>query len=284
MSDETTHQGDHARPGNLGRPNVSARSLVSKAAFGAAWAAGGRFTLRPRIVLMYHSVARSAELDHLTVDTSEFIWQLNFISRHYEFATVGEVLDSSNDEPRVALTFDDGYAHLLPEVAQILSENKVPTLFYVSSSLLGKKISTSYGTCDVMTDDDLRYLHATGFSIGSHTRTHAKLPELTVGNARDEIEGSKADLEDCLGSAVPDFAYPKGALNPRVRDLVTAAGYHRATTVLAKTVSPNDDPFLIPRVGVYRSTSRSRFKLGLSRYGDAYAALRRHGRDVTQLD
>ncbi|MCH7663944.1 MAG: polysaccharide deacetylase family protein [Chloroflexi bacterium] len=90
----------------------------------------------------------------------------------------------------------------------------------------------------------------------------------------------KAEIEQLLGSSVADFAYPKGAYNSRVRDLVARAGYERAVTAVCKSVGNGVDPLLVPRVGIFRYMRRARFKVALSWAGDAYAQLRGLGRDV----
>jgi peptidoglycan/xylan/chitin deacetylase (PgdA/CDA1 family) len=46
--------------------------------------------------------------------------------------------------------------------------------------------------------------------VGAHTMTHPALSALPVASQREEIQRSKARLEDILGQPVTSFAYPYG--------------------------------------------------------------------------
>lgn len=81
-----------------------------------------------------------------------------------------------------------------------------------------------------MTWSMIRDLQRAGFTIGSHTRTHAWLANESPETRRDEIAGSKRDLEERLGQTVRHFAYPGGQFTPPVVDLVARAGYRFAYT------------------------------------------------------
>ena len=86
-------------------------------------------------------------------------------------------------------------------------------------------------------------LAAGPFEIGSHTRTHRDLTGLPACEAESEIAGSKADLERELGVAVTSFAYPFGAVDPRVRALVERAGYLAARGIQPGRNRPATDSF-----------------------------------------
>jgi peptidoglycan/xylan/chitin deacetylase (PgdA/CDA1 family) len=75
-----------------------------------------------------------------------------------------------------------------------------------------------------MTWKQVRELHAKGFELGAHTRTHPTLPELALENARSEIVESKQRIEDEVMAPVRFFAYPGGKggthYNDRIRAIV----------------------------------------------------------------
>ena len=69
--------------------------------------------------------------------------------------------------------------------------------------------------------------------VESHTRWHRVLQTLDDGLLRDELAGSKADLEAHLGRPVRAIAYPVGrriAHVRRIREAVIAAGYTLGVT------------------------------------------------------
>ena len=61
-----------------------------------------------------------------------------------------------------------------------------------------------------MTWDDVRALAGAGMDIESHTRTHRVLDTLDRDQLRDELVGSRRDLEAQLGRPIRAIAYPVG--------------------------------------------------------------------------
>ena len=85
-----------------------------------------------------------------------------------------------------------------------------------------------------MTTEQLKAMVAGGMTIGSHTRSHPYLTSLGQQSAWDEIAGAKVILE-ADGFNIDTFAYPYGAYNARVVDMVRQAGFRTARTVDAGT-------------------------------------------------
>ena len=63
-----------------------------------------------------------------------------------------------------------------------------------------------------------------------HTRFHPILPRCPETECRQEIFGSKADLETRLGIECSDFSYPNGDYTEREIEIVKAAGFRSART------------------------------------------------------
>jgi peptidoglycan/xylan/chitin deacetylase (PgdA/CDA1 family) len=99
---------------------------------------------------------------------------------------------------------------------------------------------TGQATCDLprsVTWPMVAEMRRAGFTIGSHTKTHASLPMETPEAVADEIVGSKHALEQHLGESVIHFAYPGGQFTPGIVDAVAAAGYR-----FGYTACPHGDP------------------------------------------
>jgi peptidoglycan/xylan/chitin deacetylase (PgdA/CDA1 family) len=94
-----------------------------------------------------------------------------------------------------------------------------------------------------MTWDELR-----GVDVGSHGVAHAHLTRLSDDELRRELVDSRQQIEDELGRPCPEFAYPYGEHDERVRAAVRAAGYTRAYGL----VDDGDDPYALRRVDLYR--------------------------------
>lgn len=63
-----------------------------------------------------------------------------------------------------------------------------------------------------------------------HTQFHPILPHCTETECRQEILGSKVDLERLLGIECPHFSYPNGDYTEREIEVVKASGFRSART------------------------------------------------------
>ena len=90
--------------------------------------------------------------------------------------------------------------------------------------------------------------------IGAHTRTHPMLSACSPAELRNEISGSRADLEEWLGRPVTTFAYPFGLRVVEYRAAavraVHAAGFEAAVAVEPRPVSVRSPIFELPRYAV----------------------------------
>lgn len=77
---------------------------------------------------------------------------------------------------------------------------------------------------------DLVKMLGKDYEIGSHTLTHPVLRDISIHQARHEIEFSKKKLEEIIKKEIKSFCYPKGRYNERVIKLVKKAGYKEART------------------------------------------------------
>jgi peptidoglycan/xylan/chitin deacetylase (PgdA/CDA1 family) len=97
--------------------------------------------------------------------------------------------------------------------------------------------------------DELREMKQGGMCIGSHTMSHPLLTEIPEEEARIEIAGSKAKIEEELGAPVGHFAYPNPGesahVNETVKTLVCQAGYLTARTSFKGSVSQHGDLFAL---------------------------------------
>jgi peptidoglycan/xylan/chitin deacetylase (PgdA/CDA1 family) len=85
-----------------------------------------------------------------------------------------------------------------------------------------------------------------GITIGSHTRTHARLSREPIDTLAEEVEGSRQELEHVLGRSVKHLAYPDGSFDRACVRAVAAAGYEFAyTTCLHR--DPQHPLLTIPR-------------------------------------
>jgi len=170
---------------------------------------------------------------------------------------------------RVVLTFDDACdcfaRHAAPE---LLARGQSATVFAVSGRLGGSNdwdAAAGERRERLLDGAALREVAARGFEIASHGRSHADLAGLDDRGQREELEGSRRDLEDLLGAPVRTFCYPYGRLDGRAREHARAAGYDGAASILGQALADPHDPLALARMIV--RPHESAFELWLKARG-----------------
>ncbi len=113
----------------------------------------------------------------------------------------------------ITTSWDDGHPLDL-RVADLLAKHGLPGTFYVPRT-------SEYGT---MSPAQVRELTGS-FEVGAHTLHHVGLRRATDEQARAEIAGSRAWVEDVTGSPCPMFCPPQGKFSRRHLEMVRQAGY-----------------------------------------------------------
>lgn len=87
----------------------------------------------------------------------------------------------------------------------------------------------------------MKDLIARGHEIGSHSHSHALLPQCTPQELVAEIAGSRQRLELALGSPITTFCYPNGSTDAKSVAQVREAGYRAAVTTRWGSNARGDD-------------------------------------------
>ena len=170
--------------------------------------------------------------------------------------------DVAIDGPTFHLSFDDGFKNHHANAARVLRELGVPALFFVPTGFIGADLETArryavdiadyQAPIEMMSWDEVTELVTWGFDVGSHTRHHARLSHLGEdARLRDEIAGSKEDLEARLGQPCSTISWPFGTLDDisgRALEIVEESGYEACFGAYRGTVEPGKtDVMSIPR-------------------------------------
>jgi peptidoglycan/xylan/chitin deacetylase (PgdA/CDA1 family) len=86
--------------------------------------------------------------------------------------------------------------------------------------------------------------------VGSHTRTHPVLSELSPRSQREEVGLSKACLESILGRPITSLAYPYGSYQSETISIVHEAGFSCACSTVETAVREGCDRLQLPRVEI----------------------------------
>jgi len=215
---------------------------------------------------MYHNIApvppEVKVYRSLYVSPGSFARQMGLLkAMGYRGVSMSDAMPYLRGEQqgRVAvITLDDGYVDNLESAAPILRRYGFTATCYVVSGFLGQRSTWDTDRVDVrkqvMSRDQLRAWHAAGMEVGAHTRTHVRLSRCTDEQQRDEIEGSKVELEECIDAPVTQFCYPYGDYDDRAVDVARQAGYIAATTTDRGRADSGEsvDFWRLPRIQVAR--------------------------------
>ena len=186
-------------------------------------------------ILGYHRI--DDERDVLAVRPDRFRRQLEtLLEAGVKPIAVNAALEAARHDPGgryFSVTFDDGYRDVLTNAVPILRELGVPATVFIPSAVVdGDATYWWYRTPPpAMTWDEIAELSRDPlFDFQAHGRTHRPLPRLSDDEARDEIEGSKQDIEARIELPVTAFCYPAGLYGEREAALVRDAGFELAVT------------------------------------------------------
>jgi peptidoglycan/xylan/chitin deacetylase (PgdA/CDA1 family) len=228
------------------------------------------------LVLCYHALSEKFPAS-LSVLPDAFRGQLEMLVRRgYRGATFSSAISEPRDGRVLAVTFDDAYRSVVELALPIMAEYDLPGTVFAPTSFIGTErpmrwpgIDRWHGTpheAELIPCSwpELEQLGEAGWEVGSHTRTHPRLPELTDGELMAELNESRGECEERLGVPCRSIAYPYGAVDGHVADAVAAAGYSFAAELPGSFRMPAV-PLRWPRVGIYHRDRPWRFKLKTAR-------------------
>jgi peptidoglycan/xylan/chitin deacetylase (PgdA/CDA1 family) len=191
--------------------------------------------------------------------------QIDMLLNKGNFVATNEALemlrgDAPVDGNYFHLSFDDGLDCLARNAAPVLDAAGVQALVFVNSALAGTPIPEERTAWELATNYaaplkvmSWETLAQTGFEVGAHTRTHARLVDISVDQQRleREILGCKIEIETALGRPCRYFAWPFGRRNDideKSLAVIRSSGFEAAFSAFRAPVKPGlTDPLMIPR-------------------------------------
>lgn len=155
----------------------------------------------------------------------------------------------------VALTFDDGMRSVLTDALPVLQEHGAPAHLFLTTGAVGRdnrwpSQPASAPRFDMLSWDDVELLHAAGVRIEGHTVTHPNLCGLPDDAVLAECVEADMLIARRLGRAPRYFAYPYGAADARVRDLLRDR-YRACLTTLLRPLRTVEDQAALARLDSY---------------------------------
>ena len=176
-------------------------------------------------ILMYHSLDKSRVATYAAVSSEVFRKQMEFIrAGGYKVVSLPEyckLLKKEEAIPRnwVVITFDDGYKDNLKAI-DVLKEFGYPVTIFIIAKETGRDgFLSREDIVSFLADEEIKV------NIGSHTLTHAYLPDQGRLVIKREISQSKSLLEENFSQDVETLSYPIGGFTKQSLSDVEAAGY-----------------------------------------------------------
>ena len=232
------------------------------------------------VVVAFHRVFREPDETGLTISPELFDEFCSLFSQYFKVVSLTQFVERLEQGESVggmlAITFDDGYRDNYEVAAPILKRWSLPATFFVTTKFIGTDVVPFWDkeagvSFPWMSWEQVRSLHAQGFEIGAHTRHHVDLGQAEGDLAREEIHGSRTDIESQLGTAVRLFAYPFGRptqISEANRELVKAAGFRCCCSCFGGINTRLTNSFGIQRVAMspwFQSPFHFAFQTALSR-------------------
>lgn len=228
------------------------------------WAAPCRALHIP--ILMYHSVSEQESggphpYFETTTAPQVFAEHMKFLSEAgYRTVTLNEAVSQVESgeqvcEPRVVLTFDDGFQDFYTHAFPILQEYQFTATVFLPTKYIAEE-RRQFKNWRCMTWNEVREMHKACVTFGSHTVTHQQLASLNITEVEEEVRRSKETIEDRLGNPVESFSYPFAfpetdlSFKRRLRDLLLGHGYKNGVTTVIGTVKAKSDFFFLPRLPI----------------------------------
>lgn len=127
--------------------------------------------------------------------------------RDYSLSDITKPGDLRWDQPRVSISFDDGWRSVFEHALPLLNEHGFRSTQYVNTS--------SIETPDFMTAAQLQQMHEAGHEIASHSDEHIDLTSIEVNRLEAEMRKGQESLADA-GVHTRNLAPPYGRSDPQV--------------------------------------------------------------------
>ena len=191
------------------------------------------------IILYYHAIAPEHR--------ARFSRQMDHLLHYAKPARIDGNTPLERGVRYAAVTFDDGYESVAAQALPELEARGIPATIFVASELAGKKPGWQGYPEQCMSFDQLRSLPANLITMGSHTKSHPFLPDISENEARQELSESKARLEQERGRPITLFSFPYGGFNDRLVGWCREAGYEHVFTTLPQVARLERTEFTIGR-------------------------------------
>ncbi|MBI2802095.1 MAG: polysaccharide deacetylase family protein [Gammaproteobacteria bacterium] len=227
--------------------------------------------MKPVSILMYHSIdicPKNLGNRGIYVSPQNFSRQMGLLARlGFQGLSMTRAMPylTGKKTGRVAvITLDDGYEDNIFHALPVLKRYHFSATCYLVSHYMGRHNKWDEHIAHSARKPLMNWRQASewlsnGMEVGAHSRTHPRLTNCSDVELKNEIAGCRKELEDGLGTAIPQFCYPYGDWDQRVADAVEQAGFHAAAAYKHGRVKADSHLFALPRLNMKGSKGWRRF-------------------------
>jgi peptidoglycan/xylan/chitin deacetylase (PgdA/CDA1 family) len=176
------------------------------------------------VVINYHTISDDSKL--------RFGKQLDLLVRLARLVQADKELPLEKGQRYVAITVDDVFESFVTNGLPELCRRNIPVTLFPPTGYLGRQSAwndqggeNKVGEPVVSMADLKAIAKFDNVHFGSHGVTHADLALLPEGEARQELQDSKALLEGIVAKEITALSFPYGSYRARELRLAREAGY-----------------------------------------------------------
>jgi len=200
-------------------------------------------------ILAYHEISDEPADPVHNVRPATFREQMQWLfDRGYSTGNLG---DQTSDPKIVGIMFEDGYQDVYSRAWPVLEALGFTATAFIVTHRVGNVAGWYAGAKEaaLMHWDQIQEMAKHGFQFGSHTCTHPVLTSINGDSLTRELQLSRRQLEDELGTDVTLFSYPFSRANAHTAQRVHEAGYR--STFRFSPFHPGKGP---DQYGAFRGT------------------------------
>lgn len=214
-------------------------------------------------VLNYHGLFSSdagEQQNHFSVSQEAFASHLERIKRDaFAVCLLSELCGPPDGfaarYKALAITFDDGRASDYEIAFPLLMQAGFGGDFFINTATVAQNGHLTWA--------QMKEMNRSGMSFQSHGHEHVDHSRLSRAELKRQLQESKREIEDHLGSEVQFFAPPYGEWNRGVADIARELGYRAICTTAGQLASQGAE--VIDRICIARETTPKQISAILAR-------------------
>lgn len=186
-------------------------------------------------ILAFHKVCNGPTFGVTNFRPGRFFYLIERLQESgYRIIPLRDALSSPHSN-HVAITFDDGYAHLVPILTRLIGDYNVTPTVFMPTGYIGRDNSWDYSyflrKAPHLGADEIKHLAGLGTDFQSHSHQHQLMNSQPDDQIRIELTRSRDIIANLTGQTIDTISYPFGRSSEQVRIIAGEEGYKYGLTM-----------------------------------------------------